>query len=132
MRIKFPYTHYHGLTVPILPVEFLGPSGWHTIWGFLDSGATYSILSHEEAQKLGLDYKDGIKISVVVGDGKGIEIFLHKLKFRIHKREFFITAGFSKELGVGFNLFGRKDLFEIFRVCFSDRYREITLTLLQK
>jgi hypothetical protein len=29
-------------------------------------------------------------------------------------------VGFSEKLGVGFNLLGRKDVFNAFRVCFSD------------
>jgi len=39
-----------------------------------------------------------------------------------------VTApiGFSERLGVGFNLLGRKGIFEHFKVCFSDKERRIT------
>ncbi|MEK7672157.1 MAG: hypothetical protein AAB344_08060, partial [Bacteroidota bacterium] len=37
-----------------------------------------------------------------------------------------IEIGFSERLGVGFNLLGRKDLFEKFQVCFSDSKRTVS------
>jgi hypothetical protein len=39
---------------------------------------------------------------------------------RIGDVELFVEVGFSEKLGIGFNLLGRKDVFEKFRVCFSD------------
>jgi len=34
--------------------------------------------------------------------------------------------GFSERLGVGFNLLGRKNIFDLFKVCFSDREEKVT------
>jgi len=35
--------------------------------------------------------------------------------------EFEAVIGFSEGLGIGFNIMGRKDFFEKFRVCFNDK-----------
>ena len=35
--------------------------------------------------------------------------------------EFTARIGFSKDLGVGFNVMGRKDVFERFTICFHDK-----------
>jgi len=39
---------------------------------------------------------------------------------RVIEFPYTLYIGFSEKLGVGFNLLGRKDIFDVFRVCFSD------------
>jgi hypothetical protein len=57
---------------------------------------------------------------IVVGDGSFIPASFLKLPMRIGELELEAEVGFSEKLGVGFNLLGRKDVFNAFRVCFSD------------
>ena len=45
---------------------------------------------------------------------------------KIGEVEFKAEVGFSERLGVGFNLLGRKDVFEIFKVCFDDRKKIVS------
>jgi len=33
--------------------------------------------------------------------------------------------GFSKQLGIGFNIIGRKDVFERFRICFDEKEKVV-------
>ena len=47
--------------------------------------------------------------------------YLVILLARIENIEFEATIGFSESLGIGFNIMGRKDFFEMFKVCFNDR-----------
>jgi len=59
--MKFPYMKYEDIGVPVIPIEIKGEK-WHEIWGFVDSGATYTTLHYEEADRLGINYLDGNKI----------------------------------------------------------------------
>lgn len=128
MRFKYPYTAYRGLYLPIIPLEILGQKEWHTVWAFVDSGATYSLFGIDVAQRLGLDWKRGEKIHVVVGDGALLETYLHVLEIRLARHVLKASIGFSEKLKVGFNLLGRKDIFTCFTVCFSDRFKQVTFS----
>jgi len=63
---------------------------------------------------------------VYIGDGSYIPVYLHKLTIRIGNVSFKATIGFSPRLGVGFNLLGRKDVFERFDITFSDAKKIIS------
>ena len=128
MRIKFPYSSYKGIKVPLVPLQLKGKNGWHWVWAFVDSGATYSIFHSDVASRLGIDIDSGKKMSATVGDGKTIDIYLQKLSVNLQEKVFPATIGFSKDLKIGFNLLGREDVFRVFRVCLSDRYHELTFT----
>lgn len=119
--VEFKYSNIHKASGPIIPILVKGNELWHEVWGFVDTGATYSIFQPEEAERLGIDLTIGRRISVVVGDGKSIAVYLHRLKIKISSHEIFATIGFSKELKVDLNLIGRKDIFNNFKVCFNDK-----------
>ena len=124
--IEFEYSTYKGLKVPLIPVELKGTNGWHELWAFVDSGATYSILEAKEAELLGIDILAGKKMMIVVGDGSFIPVYFHTITMKIGDIEFQSEVGFSERLGVGFNLLGRKGIFEVFKVCFSDRENKVS------
>lgn len=128
MRLKFPYSSYRQYKVPIVPLELCHEDRWHRLFAFVDSGATYSLFHPDAAARLRLDYKGGKRTSVVVGDGNLITVFLHQLPMKIGSTVFPATVGFSSGLQVGFHLLGRQDVFHVFRVCFSDRWSEVTFT----
>jgi hypothetical protein len=54
------------------------------------------------------------------GDGSFIPIYLHDLELQIGRETIVAKVGFSERLGVGFNLLGRKDVFQRFKICFQD------------
>jgi len=123
--IEFPYSFHKGYLMPIIPVTILG----HKIWAYVDSGATYSIFNAKEADRLGINPKDSKCRMIVVGDGSFIPVYFHNLLVHIADISLKVPIGFSEKLGVGFNLLGRKGLFEHFKICFSDRKRKITLQI---
>lgn len=116
----------------IIPLELKGPSGWKEIMVYVDSGASFSIFSINEANRLGIDYTKGQKLTVTVGDGSLIPVYLHRLSVKISNILFPATIGFSPRLGIGFNLLGRKDIFKRFDVTFSDSRRSIIFLPLTK
>jgi hypothetical protein len=119
--IEFKYSYFKDKKIPLIPLEVEGKDGWLEIWAFVDSGASLSVFDKDEALNLGLDFKNGQELMVVVGDGSYIPIYIHKLQLKIGEEIVKAEVGFSERLGVGFNLLGRKDVFEKFKVCFSDQ-----------
>jgi hypothetical protein len=63
---------------------------------------------------------------MTVGDGKSIPVYFHTLPIIIGNVSFNAIIGFSEKLGVGFNLLGRRSVFEKFVVVFDDIKRQIT------
>ena len=96
----------------------------------IDSGATYSIFHPKEISQAGLNYQEGKPRKIIVGNGAFIDVYFFSLPAQIGGEAFTAEIGFSEHLTVGFNLIGRKDVFEKFRVCFSDAERKITFQVL--
>lgn len=124
--LEFEYIPFKGLYVPMIPVKIKGGNLWFERWAFVDSGATYSIFHTKELTGTDIDYKQGKKMMIVVGDGSFIPVNFIKLPLMIGDVEIETTIGFSEHLGVGFNLLGRKDIFERFKVCFSDSRKVVS------
>jgi predicted aspartyl protease len=96
------------------------------LWVFVDSGATFSILTVDEADRIGIDWQNGRRQMIVVGDGSYIPTFFHDLALQIGSSQITAPIGFSERLGVGFNLLGRTGVFEQFEICFNDHTRKVT------
>jgi hypothetical protein len=77
------------------------------------------------AEILGLDAEKGGKEFVKIGDGSFIEVFTFRLRVLLAEKEFDIKIGFSRSLGVGFNILGRLDVFDKFVVCFNEAERYV-------
>lgn len=120
--VAFPYTLHKGYAMPIIPITILT----HKIWVFVDSGATFTVLSIDEAHRLGIDWQRGRRRMMVVGDGSFIPVYLHDLSIHIDAWEITVPVGFSERLGIGFNLLGRTGVFDQFQVCFNDRTYRVT------
>jgi Aspartyl protease. len=108
--------------MPIIPVSING----HKLWVFVDSGATFSILTVDEAERIGIDWQSGRRQMIVVGDGSYIPTFFHDLALQIGTSQITAPIGFSERLGVGFNLLGRTGVFDQFEICFNDHTRKVT------
>lgn len=120
--MRFQYQQRHGKFLPIIPIKLKSVDGeWITFDAFVDSGASYTLFTAEIGEILGLDVENGEKIYVTVGDGSLITVYLHELEVKIGEKTFKATIGFSKQLGIGFNIIGRKDFFEKFKICFDER-----------
>jgi predicted aspartyl protease len=110
--LEFPYTRHRGYLMPIIPVSING----HKLWVFVDSGATFSMLTVDEAVRIGIDWRSGKQQMIVVGDGSYIPTFIHDLPLQIGTSKITAPIGFSERLGVGFNLLGRTGVFNHFEV----------------
>lgn len=110
---------------PIIPLNIKGKDGWIAFEVYVDSGATYSIFHSSRAEILDLNFKKGKKILVTVGDGQQIGVYLWQMKVRLGDDSFKATIGFSGELGVNFNLLGRKSFFDRYLICFNDKNKYI-------
>jgi predicted aspartyl protease len=125
--ITFPYISFRGIACPIIPLEVKSKPGWVRMDAYVDTGALISIFSHREAEALGIDYQRGKESFIMVGDGSYISFYSHQLTLKIGNTELQASVGFSPHLGVGFNLLGRKDIFEKFVVTFDDVKQTLTL-----
>ena len=120
--IEFSYTRHKGYLLPIIPIAIDS----HKVWALVDSGATFSMLTVDEATRIGIDWQSGRRQTIVVGDGSDIPTFIHDLPVQIGSTEITVPIGFSERLGVGFNLLGRTGVFNQFEVCFDDHARKVT------
>lgn len=124
--MKFPYQQRHGKFLPLIPIKLKSVNEeWITFDAFVDSGASYSVFTAEIGEILGLNVEGGKKIYVTVGDGSLITVYLHELQVKIGEKTFKAIIGFSKQLGIGFNIIGRKDIFERFKVCFNEKEKVV-------
>ncbi len=119
--MKFPYTVQRGKLLPIIPIELKYKKEWFEFEVYVDSGAGFSIFHSDVAYILGLTIEKGDKGYVTVGDGSQIPVYYHKVDTRIGEYEFKATIGFSKRLGIGFNILGQKDFFDKFKICFDNK-----------
>ncbi len=126
--MRYQYLQERGKFAPIIPIRLRSKNDWITFDAYVDSGATYSIFKAEIAEILGIELDSGEKLLVTVGDGSLITIYLHKVEIEIGGETFSATIGFSKQLGIGFNILGRKDIFEKFVVCFNDKEKYLELS----
>jgi hypothetical protein len=120
--VEFPYTFHKGYLLPIIPITIFD----HRVWVFADSGATFTILSIDDARRIGIDWRIGRSQMIVVGDGSFIPIYIQDLPVQIGEYQITAPIGFSERLGVGFNILGRKGIFDQFQVCFNDHIRKVT------
>jgi len=122
----FKYKEYNGRYHPIIPVVLFTKVPIQ-LDAYVDSGASYSIFLYQE--EFGIDLEEGNLIYITVGDGGSIPVYIHKIKIGIGEERVNAKIGISKRLGIGFNILGRRDIFEIFDVCFSDKKKEVRLLM---
>ncbi len=125
MRQVFAYRNFAGTFMPILRVRLTFGERSAYVDAYVDSGASFSIFAGEVAEELGINLYDGQLVYVMVGSGAEIPVYLFRLILGIGREELSATIGFSEELGVGFNLLGRKDVFDQLEFCFRDGEKKL-------
>ena len=123
--MRFSYIKLRGRYLPLIPLKIKGEDGWAIYNAFVDSGAGYSIFQSDVAEDLNLKLEGGKKEYVTVGDGSLIIVYIHQLEIQIGDEKFEAGIGFSKQLGIGFNIIGRKDIFEEFKICFDEKEKVV-------
>lgn len=131
--MRFPYFRVApGYFAPIVPLKIYGRSGWVSFEAYIDSGASFSIFGADRAEILGIDYTKGKRFFLTVGDGDRLEVYLYRLRVELANKIFPAQIGFSEQLGVGFNLLGRRSFFDHFRICFDDLHKHVDLAILTR
>jgi len=125
--MKFSYVKFDDKYLPIVPLIVKGKVEAE-INAFVDSGAGVSVFNFDTAEMIGIEAENGKKEFVKIGDGSFIEIFVHTLEIRFAGKSFKAKIGFSRGLGVGFNIMGRMDIFENFIVSFNEKEKCIEFT----
>ena len=125
--MRYPYMKYNGRHLPIIPVELKKGEEWIVFDAYVDSGAGYSIFHSDVAAILGIDIEAGKESFVVVGDGSKIKVYIHNLKIKLADNEFNAVIGFSRRLGIGFNILGQESIFDRFRICFDRKEKIVEL-----
>jgi len=126
--MKYPYIQFRNKFLPIVPIKFrLGNNDWVEFKAYVDSGAGYSVFHASVIEILELELEDGHKEYVTVGDGSLIPVYIHQIVVQLADEELEAMIGFSKQLGIGFNIIGRRDIFERFKVCFTENERVVEL-----
>ena len=117
----FKYRFFEGQFLPIVPIVLRGKEGWMASRAYVDSGASYCLFHADVAEILGLVLENGHPHEVTVGDGNNLKVYLHKVKVSLAEKEFEAILGFSKGVGIGFNIVGRRDIFDKFIVIFNEK-----------
>lgn len=125
-RVTFRYKPLLGHWSPTATLGLRLNDMWHRADFHVDSGAAHSIVHSDFARDVGFEVSTGEPGLVKVGDGSLIPVFLHRVPVQIGPHRIDARVGFSNNLGIGFHLLGRLDVFDRFRVCFHERERSVT------
>ena len=123
---RFDYSVFRDAKAPVIPVEVWGGGRWHNLWVYVDSGASFTVFHTYEAKRLGVRLSKCRKFFIVAAGDRRIPVYVTKLKMKIGSSSFRAEIGFCSALGGTFNLLGRQDVFDNFRVCFDDRNEMVT------
>ena len=124
--VTFPYQHRRYQWIPLIPVTFTGPSGPLQVEAYLDSGAMMSIFDGAIPELLGFPLAHARRQRFIVGDGRFIQGHVVTVPMQIGPCRFRAPVAFSSELKVGFNLLGRRGLFEQFdEIAFQEKHRRV-------
>ena len=124
--MKVEYVNFKGKFLPLVPIELKGAE-WVEFLAYLDSGASYTIFHSDVLKVLNLEHMKGRKEFITVGDGSLITVHFHKIFVKFLEMEFKAEIGFSRQLGIGFNIIGRKDIFERFVICFDEKNKIVEI-----
>ena len=122
------YRFHDGKYLPIIDIKLKLYEGWYNTRAYVDSGASYCLFHADVAELLGLNLESGEPSEMTVGDGDSLKVYIHKIKIICAGEEFIASIGFSKEIGIGFNIIERKDIFDKFIVCFHEKGKFLEFT----
>jgi hypothetical protein len=124
--VHFPYRLRRQHLFPIIPVTLSHQKRIFRTEGLLDSGANFSLFSAGIAEYLDISLETGKPIDLV-GIGGRIRGYRHIVDLAIESVSFKAVIVFSAEFTSAFNLLGRDNFFEQFRVTFDERGKSVIL-----
>lgn len=117
--MKFPYQFFRNAYYPVIPLTLVHKEKRVNTSALVDSGAVISIFNSSTGSGLGVDVESGEK-RIFQGVSAKLIGYVHNMTMFIEGKEIKCKVAFSGELGTSFNLIGRQDVFEKFRVCFDE------------
>ncbi|MEW6418842.1 MAG: hypothetical protein AB1480_12095 [Nitrospirota bacterium] len=123
----FPYKLVDRRYIPIIPIILYGSLETKVrTEAYVDSGATFSIFNIDIAKSLMLNLKNAREQFFVVGDGSFIPARVIKIPVQVGNEKIISDIAFSEKLNIGFNLLGRKGIFEYFdEIAFCEKRKEV-------
>jgi predicted aspartyl protease len=122
--MKFPYIFLRGNYLPIIPVTLIAGDKTFKTNAIVDSGATFSLFHASIGRDIDIDVESGEK-HVFQGASAKLVGYIHKIKMVIANKEIECRVAFSDELSTSFNLLGRQDIFDNFKVCFDESEKTV-------
>jgi len=122
--MKFPYVFLRGNYFSIIPVTLIAGDKTFEANAVVDSGATLSLFHASIARDMEIDVEAG-KEHIFQGASAKLIGYIHKVRLVVADKEFDCKVAFSDELSTSFNLLGRKDVFNNFKVCFDETEKTI-------
>lgn len=127
MSQSYPYQYdIHGNSYPLIPFSIYRGKEKREAMALIDSGATLSLFKVEIAERLGIDVQKGEKI-LMRGVSGWIQGYIHKLKVEINKKKFIMKVVFSYDDKASFNILGRNNFFEKFKITFDEKNKSVIL-----
>lgn len=126
MTLTFPYVRKGDQHFPVVDVTLATSGQSLTIKALVDSGASFSVFRAEVLDYLGVPLERGAPV-YLEGIGGRILGYRHRVPASVGNTRFALTVIFSQELAVSFNLLGRDNFFQRFRVTFDERNRTVHL-----
>lgn len=124
--VSFPYQKNPlGLYFPVIRLQVYKKKNLVDIFTLVDSGASISVFKTEVADLLGIKISDGEKIDLG-GVGGRINGYMHRLYINLAGKRILTSVVFSKDYNVSFNLLGRKNIFENFKICFEEKKKTVS------
>jgi len=127
--VVFRYKPIRGRIAPLVTIGVKIGDIWYPLEIYADSGASYTVIHATVAVGAGFEYQAGERTYLQVGDGSFIPVYLHMLEVQLGGERFTAKIGFSEKLGIGFNLLGRADIFDRFKICFQESQGILTFEL---
>lgn len=122
----FPYRRRRQHLFPIVPITLSHQDRIFHTEGLLDSGANFSVFPAGIAEYLGIALEAGRSIDLV-GIGGHIRGYRHSVNLTIESVSFEAVIVFSAGFNAAFNLLGRDNFFEQFRITFDERGKNVIL-----
>ncbi|MBI5302450.1 MAG: hypothetical protein HY868_09950 [Chloroflexi bacterium] len=129
--VRIPYQPLRGFDSPVVSITLFHDRASVIEKAYVDSGALYSIFAANVANELGLNLLAGKRATVMGLDGRRTFIYLHPVGLRIGTMQIRAEVGFAEQFGLGFNLLGRRSVFNQLQFCFNDRDGALTVSRLE-
>jgi len=127
MMLTFPYSKSAiGESFPLVNFILYHKNHLVRASALIDSGAVISIFREEVDEMLGIKIENGKEI-YLGGIGSKIKGYIHKVEIEIADKKFKFPIVFSHEYKVSFNLLGRDNFFNKFKITFDEKKNYLKL-----